>query len=361
MPTVDTPDPIMVTVELPIGELRVVASARTDTTVGVHAAAPADRAQAEPFRIELTGTELRVTGPPLGLLQKLTPRTPGRSIAVQIGLPAGSALDARTSCGEIHTEGRLGPYTIRSGYGGVRVQSAASAELRSRSCCCCSCTPSARRWAPLSPDRGPAAPSTSSTSPRRSLLMTISSVALATALGVATDMTGGIVARFRTMAIARISVLTGHVVAAFTQTAVALAVVGLVAVAMGFRSTAGPLGWLGTIGLLALVTVALTWFTVALGLAADTVESASNTPLFLVLLPFLSSGFVPTGSMPAGLRWFAEYQPFSPMIDALRGLLGIGPADGLGTSAALAVGWCVLITVASRLWARRLYRTRAGR
>ncbi|MEV1294552.1 ABC transporter permease [Pseudonocardia sp. NPDC049635] len=193
------------------------------------------------------------------------------------------------------------------------------------------------------------------------LLMTISSVALATALGVATDMTEAIVTRFRTMAIARTSVLTGHVVAAFVQTAVALAVVVLVAVAMGFRTAAGPLGWLGAVGLLALVTVALTWFTVALGLAADTVESASNTPLFLVLLPFLGSGFVPTESMPVWLRWFAEYQPFTPMIDALRGLLGVAPSDGLATSSALAAGWCVVITVASYLWARRLYRTRAAR
>ncbi|ANY09878.1 ABC transporter permease [Pseudonocardia sp. HH130630-07] len=195
------------------------------------------------------------------------------------------------------------------------------------------------------------------------LLMTIASVALATAIGVATDMTEGIVARFRTMAVARVSMLAGHVTGALVQTAFAVVLVLAVAVGLGFRSDAGPTAWLGVAALLLLMTIALTWFTVALGLAASSVETASNTPMFLVLLPFLGSGFVPTGSMPAGIRWFAEYQPFTPMIDALRGLLGVGPGAGtdLGTDAALTVGWCVLITGASYLWARRLYDTRAER
>lgn len=115
--------------------------------------------------------------------------------------------------------------------------------------------------------------------------------------------------------------------------------------------------------MLALLTVALTWLTVALGLAADSVETASNTPMFLMLLPFLGSGFVPVESMPTGLRWFAAYQPFTPVIDTLRGLLGAGPGSGagLGTDAALAVGWCLVITVGSVLWSRRLYETRAAR
>lgn len=189
------------------------------------------------------------------------------------------------------------------------------------------------------------------------LLITVASVALATAIGVATDMTEGVVARFRTMAIARVSVLTGHVVGAFVQTAIALVVILGVALSLGFRTSASFLDWLGAFGVLALLTLALTWFTVALGLAARTVESASNTPMFLLLLPFLSSGFVPTDSMPTGLRWFAEYQPFTPVIDTLRGLLA-GGAPSLGTSAAFAVGWCVVITAASYLWARRLYDAR---
>ncbi|MFC5064761.1 ABC transporter permease [Actinomycetospora atypica] len=191
------------------------------------------------------------------------------------------------------------------------------------------------------------------------LLMTIASVALSTALAVATDMTEGIVDRFRTMAIARVSVLTGHVVGALIQTAVALVVVLAVALLLGFRSAADAVGWLGVVGLLALVTLALTWFTVALGLAARSVETASNTPLFLVLLPFLGSGFVPTGSMPAGLRWFAEYQPFTPIIDTLRGLLTDAP-DVTG-SAVAAVAWSVVIAAGSYLWARHLFATRGAR
>ncbi len=195
------------------------------------------------------------------------------------------------------------------------------------------------------------------------LLMTVASVALATAIAVATDMTEGIVARFRTMAIARVSVLTGHVIAALLQTALALAVVLAVAVLLGFRTSAGPLAWLAVCGLLALMTLALTWFTVALGLAARTVESASNTPMFLVLLPFLGSGFVPTDSMPTGLRWFADYQPFTPIIDTLRALLTDvpDPTQTIGLSAALAVGWCVAITTAAYLWAKRLFNARNDR
>lgn len=184
------------------------------------------------------------------------------------------------------------------------------------------------------------------------LLVTVASIAMATAIGVATDMTEGVVARFRTMAIARVSVLTGHVVGAFVQTALALVVVLGVALALGFRSDASIAGWLAALGILALLTLALTWLTVALGLAADTVETASNTPMFLLLLPFVSSGFVPTDTMPTALRLFAEYQPFTPVIDTLRGLLLTAPAGGLGTDAALAAGWCVVITVGSYLWSR---------
>lgn len=128
MPTFDTPDPITVTVELPIGELRVLASERADTTVEVRST-PDDRAQAEAVRVELAGDELRVTGPPLGILQKLTPKTPGRSIEVEIALPAGSALAVRSGYGGIHAEGRLGACTVHARYGDVRIEDAASATL----------------------------------------------------------------------------------------------------------------------------------------------------------------------------------------------------------------------------------------
>ena len=190
------------------------------------------------------------------------------------------------------------------------------------------------------------------------LLMTVASVALATAIAVATDMTEGIVARFRTMAVARVSLLAGHVLGAMLQTVLGVLVVLGVAVLLGFRAAAGPLGWLGVAGVLVLVAYALTWLTVALGLLARTVESASNTPMFLLLLPFLSSGFVPTDSMPTALRLFAQYQPFTPVIDTLRALLSATP---VGSSAAQAVAWCVVVAAGSHLAARRLFERRGPR
>lgn len=184
------------------------------------------------------------------------------------------------------------------------------------------------------------------------LLMTVASVALGTAISTATDMTTGIIARFRTMDIARASVLTGHVLGAVIKTAGAVVAVSAVAFLLGFRSSAGVLGWLGAIGLLVLVAFALTWVTVGMGLAADSVETASNTPMFLVLLPFVSSGFVPTDAMPAGVRHFAEHQPFTPMIDTLRALTTGAPP---GSDLWLAVGWCLVIALLGYLWSRRLF------
>ncbi len=190
------------------------------------------------------------------------------------------------------------------------------------------------------------------------MLITIASAAQGTAISVATDMTEGIIARFRTMAISRSSVLTGHVVGSLIQTMVALAVVTGVAVLVGFRPTADALEWLAAIGLLAGFTFALTWLSVALGLVSRSVETASNLPMFLMLLPFLGSGFVPTDSMPTGLRWFAEYQPFSPVIETLRGLLLGGP---IGNNGVLAVAWTVAIALFGYVWAKRLYEHRAIR
>ncbi|MFZ2176229.1 MAG: ABC transporter permease [Rhodococcus sp. (in: high G+C Gram-positive bacteria)] len=185
------------------------------------------------------------------------------------------------------------------------------------------------------------------------VVMGAAAVAQGTAISVATDMTEGIVARFRTMAISPGSVLAGHVLGSVVQGLLAMGTVLLVAVALGFRPDAGPFGWLAVLGLLALVSFALTWLSVALGLVSDSVETASNLPMFLIFLPFLGSGFVPTDSMPVGLRWFAEYQPFTPMTETVRGLLA-GDADA-GT-AALSVGWCALIAAAGYAWARVLMR-----
>lgn len=184
------------------------------------------------------------------------------------------------------------------------------------------------------------------------LFLTVTSVALGTAISTATDMTTGIIARFRTLNIARASVLTGHVLGAVIKTGFAVVIVTAFAFLLGFRSDAGPLGWLGVIGLLALIAFSLTWLTVGLGLAADSVETASNTPLFLVLLPFVSSGFVPTDAMPAGVRLFAEYQPFTPMINTLRAL---ATGDPTGSDLWFAIGWCLVIALLGYVWSRRLF------
>ena len=184
------------------------------------------------------------------------------------------------------------------------------------------------------------------------LLLAITGAAQSTAIAVAMDMTEGIVARFRTMAIARASVLTGHVVGSLIQTLLGLAVVTGVALALGFDATATPLEWLGAIGLLALVAFAVTWLAVALGLVTKSVEAASNLPMPLILLPFLGSGFVPTESMPPALRWFAENQPFTPIMETLRGLLLGTP---IGSSGWLAIAWSLAIGLGSYVWAKHLY------
>ena len=184
------------------------------------------------------------------------------------------------------------------------------------------------------------------------ILMTVAATVQGTAISIAMDLTEGIIARFRTMHIARVSVLTGHVLGSMIQAAFSLAVVIGVALLVGFRPTAGPVGWLGAVGLLAAVTFALVWLAVALGQVSESVETASNLPMPLILLPFLGSGFVPTDSMPAGLRWFAEHQPFTPIIESLRGLLMGTP---LGNDGWLALGWCAVVALGGYLWSRRLF------
>jgi ABC-2 type transport system permease protein len=183
------------------------------------------------------------------------------------------------------------------------------------------------------------------------LLLTVVGAATGTAISVAMDMTAGIIARFRTMAIARGSVLTGHIVGSIIQIALALSLVLVVAVVLGYRPEAGPLAWLAAAGLLLLTSLAVCALSVGMGLATDSVETASNTPMILTLLLFLSSAFVPTASMPDPLRWFAEVQPFTPIVETLRDLLAGTPTD----SAAVAVGWCVAIALLGYLWSQRLY------
>jgi ABC-2 type transport system permease protein len=171
------------------------------------------------------------------------------------------------------------------------------------------------------------------------LVIAVASVANGTAGAVATDITG-VIARFRTMAIARSSVLAGHVLGSLVQSAIGVIVALVVAFAIGYRPDATTGEWLGALAVLALVAIALSWLTVAFGLAARTVESATNLPMLLVLLPFLGSGFVPTASMPTALRVFAERQPFTPMIDAMRGLLSGAPQAG---DISLAVAWSIVL------------------
>jgi ABC-2 type transport system permease protein len=190
------------------------------------------------------------------------------------------------------------------------------------------------------------------------LLMTVAAAVQGTAIVVAMDMTSGIIDRFRTMAIARAAVLAGHVLAAVVQTLVSIAIVLGVAVALGFRPTADPLHWLAAIGVLTLFTLALIWLATALGLAAKSVETASNTPMFLTLLPFLGSGFVPTDTMPTGLQQFAKYQPFTPVTETVRGLL---TGTHIGSNAIAAIAWCLGIIVAAYLWALHLYTHRQPR
>lgn len=190
------------------------------------------------------------------------------------------------------------------------------------------------------------------------LAMTIAGSAGGTATTVAMDMTEGITARFRTMAISRAAVLAGHVLGNTVQALIAVVLVLGVGLLIGFRPTADLLGWALVAGLLAFVAFAVSWLGVAMGMQARSVETASNLPLVLLLLPFLGSGFVPTGSMPLGLRWFAEHQPFTPFIEAVRGLLhGAQP----GANLALAVGWCIVITLAGHVWAMALYERRSVR
>ena len=187
------------------------------------------------------------------------------------------------------------------------------------------------------------------------ILLAVTSGAQGTAISVAMDLTSGIIARFRTMPIARTAVLTGHVLGSLLQTVFCVTVVMLVAIGIGFRPTASAVEWLAVFGVLVMITFALTWLSVALGLVSDSVETASNTPMVLTFLPFLGSGFVPTDSMPTALRWFADYQPFTPIMDTLRGLLLDGP---IGNSAWLSVGWCAVIALLSYLWAKRLFNRR---
>ena len=185
------------------------------------------------------------------------------------------------------------------------------------------------------------------------LMMTLGSGCAATAVGVNMDMTEGIVARFRTMAISRASVLTGRVAGSMIRTLISVVLVIGVALIAGFRPTAGPVQWLEAIGFITLLTLALTWLAIGLGMAAKSPEGANGSTLLLQFGPFISSGFVRPDTMPAGVRWFAENQPFTSMIETMRGLLLGTP---IGNSAIMATAWCIAIASVGYLWARATYK-----
>ncbi|MFC5929626.1 ABC transporter permease [Cryobacterium melibiosiphilum] len=190
------------------------------------------------------------------------------------------------------------------------------------------------------------------------LVITMAGTAGGTATTVSMDMTEGITARFRTMAISRAAVLAGHVLGNTIQAIIAVSLVLGVGVLIGFRPTASPLEWLAVAGLIALIAYAISWLGVAMGINAKSVEVASNLPLILTVLPLLGSGFVPTDSMPAWLQGFAQYQPFTPFIETIRGLLLGTP---LGWNPALAVGWCVVIVIIGYVWSTVLYERKSVR
>ncbi|MFI7233625.1 ABC transporter permease [Streptomyces cyaneofuscatus] len=185
------------------------------------------------------------------------------------------------------------------------------------------------------------------------LMMTIGSTVIGAAVSVSTDMSEGIIARFRTMAIHRGSVIVGHVVGSVLQVLASLVLVGAVAVAIGFRSTgATALEWLAAFGLLALFALALTWIAVGMGMASPNAEAAGNMAMPLILLPLISSAFIPAATMPGWFRPIAEYQPFTPAIETLRGLL-LGTE--IGHNGWLAIAWCLALTVLGYLWTKSLY------
>ncbi len=185
------------------------------------------------------------------------------------------------------------------------------------------------------------------------IVMTAGYGSSGTAMAVNRDSTENIIARFRTMAISPASVLNGHVAGAVVRTLVSVAVVIGVAIGLGFRLTADAGRWLAAAGLIVLLVLALTWLAVPVGLAARSAEGTTGFLLIVQLLPFISSAFVPTGQMSGAVRWFAASEPFTPIINTLRGLLTGTPSGG---TALAAVAWCAGLALAGYLWARILFR-----
>lgn len=189
------------------------------------------------------------------------------------------------------------------------------------------------------------------------LLMAIASGIAYTAYRLFMDMQRGIFERFHSMPIARSSALWGHVVTSLVSNAISVAVIILVALLMGFRSSAGVLSWLAVACILMLFTLALTWVAAIAGLTAKTVDGASAFSYPLIFLPFISSAFVPTGSMPPIVRTFAENQPVTSIVNAIRALLSSQP---VGNDIWIALIWCLGILIAAYLFAMKVYKRKAS-
>jgi ABC-2 type transport system permease protein len=189
------------------------------------------------------------------------------------------------------------------------------------------------------------------------LLLTVIQGTGMVAIRLNTDMARGIIARFRTMSIARAAVLNGHVAGGVIGILISLGVVIGLALLLGFRPTATPLEWLAAWGVLMLFAVATTMLAAALGLLIKTADGVSSALFPLYILPYFSSALVPTETMPWAMAWFARNQPFTPIIETVRGLLLGTP---IGNSALVAVAWCVGITLVSFLWARSAYNRAPG-
>jgi ABC-2 type transport system permease protein len=187
------------------------------------------------------------------------------------------------------------------------------------------------------------------------LLMAIASGIAYTSYRLFMDMQRGIFERFHSMPIARSAALWGHVLTSLVSNAISVVVIILVALLMGFRSSAGVLSWLAVAGILALFTLALTWIAVIAGLSATSVDGAGAFSYPLIFLPFISSAFVPTESMPPVVRAFAEHQPVTPIVDAIRALLS-GQLVGNDIWGALA--WCIGILLVAYIFAMRAYKMR---
>ncbi|NYI42026.1 ABC transporter permease [Demequina lutea] len=189
------------------------------------------------------------------------------------------------------------------------------------------------------------------------LVITIATGISYTAFRLFLDLQGGIFERFQSMPIARSSVLWAHVLTSIVANLISVVVVVVVALVMGFRSGAGVLAWLAVTGILTLLTLALTWMAVIPGLTAKSVDGASAFSYPLIFLPFVSSAFVPTNTMPGPVRAFAENQPVTSIVDAIRNLLGGQP---VGTAIWVALAWCVGILVAAYVIAMAIYRRKVA-